>query len=74
MTKYKEDKKRWKCTFFVTIVVIICSIGGLGYLANKPIVLEFGMFVGSNWDVANANSYQIIDKVIAEFEREHPRR
>ena len=72
MTKYKEDKKRWKCTFFVTIVVIICSIGGLGYLANKPIVLEFGMFVGSNWDVANANSYQIIDKVIAEFEKEHP--
>lgn len=30
------------------------------------------MFAGSNWDVANANSYVIIDKVIAQFEEEHP--
>ena len=28
---------------------------------NKPIVLEFGMFAESNWDVKNANAYVIID-------------
>lgn len=39
---------------------------------NKTTVLEFGMFVGSNWDVANANSYTIIDKAIERFEKEHP--
>ncbi len=39
---------------------------------NKTIVLEFGMFVGSNWDVANANSYTIIDEAIDIFEKEHP--
>ncbi|MCL2034825.1 MAG: extracellular solute-binding protein [Oscillospiraceae bacterium] len=38
---------------------------------NKPVVLELGMFVGSNWGVANANSYVIIDKAIERFESEH---
>ncbi|MCI9384735.1 MAG: ABC transporter substrate-binding protein, partial [Lachnospiraceae bacterium] len=39
---------------------------------EREIVLEFGMFTGSNWDVANANSFVIIDKAIARFEAEHP--
>lgn len=30
------------------------------------------MFTGSNWDVANANSFVIIDEAIARFEQEHP--
>ncbi len=34
--------------------------------------LEFGMFTGSNWNVANANSFVIIDKAIERFESEHP--
>jgi multiple sugar transport system substrate-binding protein len=34
-------------------------------------VLEVGIFVRSNWDVANANSYVIIDKAIKRFESEH---
>lgn len=38
---------------------------------DKVIILEFGMFAGSNWDVANANSYVIIDKAIERFEKEH---
>jgi len=37
----------------------------------KTITLEFGMFAGSNWDVADANSYTIIDKAIKTFENEH---
>ncbi len=35
-------------------------------------VLEFGMFTGSNWDVASANSFKIIDKAIGRFEEAHP--
>ena len=38
---------------------------------NEYIVLEFGMFAGSNWDVANADSYIIIDQAIKRFENEH---
>ena len=35
-------------------------------------VLEFGMFTGSNWNVASANSFISFDKAIARFEQEHP--
>ena len=30
------------------------------------------MFTGSNWDVAQANSFTLIDKAIAKFEHAHP--
>lgn len=39
---------------------------------KNEITLEFGMFTGSNWDVANANSFVIIDEAIERFEAEHP--
>ena len=39
---------------------------------HKKIVLEFGMFTGSNWDVASANSFKIIDKAVKCFEVSHP--
>ena len=39
---------------------------------QKETVLEFGMITGSNWDVANANSFTIIDQAIDRFEAEHP--
>jgi len=38
---------------------------------ERQITIELGIFAGSNWDVANANSYVIIDKAIERFEREH---
>jgi multiple sugar transport system substrate-binding protein len=41
-------------------------------LKKKQITLEFGMFAGSNWDVANGDSYRIIDRAIMKFERSHP--
>ena len=34
-------------------------------------MLEVGIFAGSNWDVANANSYVIIDKAVEKFEATH---
>ncbi|MCD8083605.1 MAG: extracellular solute-binding protein [Clostridiales bacterium] len=42
------------------------------YRSDRETVLEFGMFTGSNWNVANANSFVIIDKAIERFEEEHP--
>jgi len=39
---------------------------------HREIVLEFGMFTGSNWDVASANSFKIIDKAVQCFEESHP--
>ncbi len=39
---------------------------------QKETVLELGMITGSNWDVANANSFTIIDQAIDRFEAEHP--
>ena len=52
------------------------AFGGIGIAAyagnmQHETVLEFGMFAGSNWDVANANSFVIIDKAIELFEKEH---
>ncbi|MBO5093202.1 MAG: extracellular solute-binding protein [Lachnospiraceae bacterium] len=59
------------------------SIGGLAvcaaallagaciYQSKKTTVLEVGIFAGSNWDVANANSYVIIDKAVEKFEATH---
>ena len=41
------------------------------YQSRKVTVLEVGIFAGSNWDVANANSYVIIDKAIEKFEATH---
>ena len=52
------------------VMVVLTTIKW--YQNNQLITIEFGMFVGSNWDVANANSYVIIDSVIEQFEKAHP--
>lgn len=49
----------------------VLLIGSYVYQKNRKVILEVGIFAGSNWDVANANSYVIIDKVIERFEAEH---
>lgn len=56
----------------ILLLLLVITLGGC-YLYKKthPVVLELGIFAGSNWDVANANSYVIIDKVIAQFEAEN---
>lgn len=52
--------------------LILGIAGGCGLTQTQPITLEFGMFAGSNWNVADANSYTIIDKAIQKFESQHP--
>ena len=51
---------------------ILCLLQAVFILRkDRQITIELGIFAGSNWDVANANSYVIIDKAIERFEREH---
>ncbi len=53
------------------LVTAMLLFGAYRYQKNKVTVLEVGIFAGSNWDVANANSYVIIDKAIEKFQAEH---
>ena len=66
--------RRWQR--WTAAAAALCALAlvwvGIRYERRKEIVLEFGMFTGSNWDVANANSFVIIDEAIARFEQEHP--
>lgn len=67
LLKKKKDK-------YILILFLLLFAAGILFYYTKPrsIVLEFGMFTGSNWNVANANSFVIIDNAIARFEAEHP--
>lgn len=39
---------------------------------NRPVVIEFAMFNGSNWNVEIQDSYSFIDRAIEGFEKKHP--
>ena len=56
------------------LLLLVCCGYGILYTAagSREVILEFGMFAGSNWDVENPNSYTIIDQAIQEFEEENP--
>ncbi len=61
-----------KCIGAIAFAVVLLFAGALYHSKTRPVVLEFGMFTGSNWNVANANSFVIIDTAIARFEAKHP--
>lgn len=67
------NKKRKLTIGIGMLCAAVLLSGAYLYQKNKVTVLEVGIFAGSNWDVANANSYVIIDKAIEKFETEHPR-
>ena len=53
-------------------IVMACCLGiGLLYF-QKPVVLEIGVFTGSNWDVPSPDNGKMIDKAIKKFEKQHP--
>lgn len=55
------------------VALVLTAVFVCGQIKKKqPVVLEFGMFTGSNWDVAGANSFVVIDRAIAQFEESHP--
>ena len=61
----------------IMILLLILILAGVSAVIaakgkKKKIVLELGMFTGSNWDVESANCFVIIDKAIDAFEAGHP--
>ncbi len=76
MKKMKEilgkKKNIYAGCFIILVLIIGIVLFCLHSRAKREIILEFGMFTGSNWNVASANSFIIIDKAIEEFESTHP--
>lgn len=67
--------KRKQSIMMAVAGILVAGLSAYGIChvhLRKNITLEFGMFTGSNWDVAQANSFTIIDKAIAKFEHAHP--
>ena len=67
--------KRKQTIMMAVAGILVAGLSAYGIChvhLRKNITLEFGMFTGSNWDVAQANSFTIIDKAIAKFEHAHP--
>lgn len=68
-------KKKQRIVWSALFIVIALAAAGFFLVSSrmdKEIVLEFGMFTGSNWDVESATSFVIIDKAVERFEEEHP--
>lgn len=74
MIEDKRMKKNQRKTvlLFLLLFAVICFHAGIYVSGEREIVLEFGMFTGSNWDVENVDSFVIFDKAIERFEAEHP--
>lgn len=64
------SKRKRMCLVTGIAVIFIIALFAI-FKRNQTDVLEVGIFAGSNWDVANANSYVIIDKAIEKFEAQH---
>lgn len=65
MKKYK-----WRIIAGVVIVLAVLTTVII-YNHKQKNTLEVAIFAGSYWDVANANSYVIIDEAIERFEESH---
>ena len=61
----KQRKKQWLLLLPVLLLGVLAAVFTACRTTSNEIVLEFGMFTGSYWDVANADSFAIIDKAIA---------
>jgi len=62
-------KRKWLA---VPVLIIILFAAVRLRQSNKEVILELGIIAESNWDVANATCYEIIDNAIAVFEADHP--
>ncbi len=62
-----------KRVLLLSAVIALCAF----FFACRPfqkqvVTLELGVFAGSNWDVANGNSYHTIELAVSQFENDHP--
>lgn len=66
-------KKKIYIKILISSIVFIIIISSVALLFSKRnIIITFGMFAGSNWNVPYGNSYEIIDNAIKRFEESHP--
>lgn len=57
----------------VIAVLTVTAIVFAGcFFASAKTVLRIAVFSGSNWDVPEADSYELLDEAIAVFEKSHP--
>ena len=64
---------KYKWNIIVLLIVLVVAAGAVAlYEKKQNSTLEVAIFAGSYWDVANANSYVIIDEAIERFEEKHP--
>jgi multiple sugar transport system substrate-binding protein len=72
--RWKRDcAKRYIVYSLILVLTAAAAFVYFYHLVTRPIVLEFGAFAGSTWDVPNGKSYEITDEAIAKFEALHPR-
>lgn len=59
----------------VWVVLVAVALSSMGFYLDyrsSHIVLTFGMFTGSNWDVPYEGSYTIFENAIERFEKKYP--
>ena len=61
----------WKWGLLACFMV---AVGGWFYYDSQfgKIELRLGIYSGGSWDVPNAKEYELIDRVIERFEKDHP--
>ena len=52
-----KKNQRKTALLFLLLFAVICFGAGIYVSGEREIVLEFGMFTGSNWDVENVDSF-----------------
>ncbi len=73
-----EKKKKEKVEIhtamigILAVAILFAGVWAVQRKKNQTLVLKFGMFAGSYWDVPNGDCYQVIDDAIARFEQKHP--
>lgn len=66
-------KKRRIIIFIIVLGLLFLTGTIYKYKTNKqPVVIELGIFSGSNWNIPNWQSYRIFDEAIVDFERKNP--
>ena len=62
MKRITSGKIRKKWMVLCGLCLAWAGVAGAIFLgAERETVLNFGMFTGSNWEVASADSFEIID-------------
>lgn len=66
----KKPDLQW---LIIGVCVLLCAGAFLAlFWPSQAVTLEVGLFSGSNWDVSNPNSFNIIDAAITRFQERYP--